>query len=158
MGELNWDDDDDSTVTYNSACTTCEKCDVRLRLFCNLLRYKITKQACTWRACRSIVLQETSRNRRKSLMAWLRVIHTDEQDFCFVFVWYYLHGLGALFLLCHIEYTCSHVTVGALYQTRPTNSYVGFRNPRKLLNSCCTSIKQINLHEFVSGVIFKTRI
>ncbi len=27
-------------VTYDSTCTTCKKCDVRLRLFRNLLRYR----------------------------------------------------------------------------------------------------------------------
>ncbi len=45
---------------------------------------------------------------------------------------FYLYGLGTLVVLCHIEYTCSHVTVGGLYQQRSTNSYEGFRNPRNL--------------------------
>ncbi len=45
MGELKWNDDDDSTVTYDSACTTCEKCDVRLRLIRNLLRYRQARKS-----------------------------------------------------------------------------------------------------------------
>ncbi len=43
-GDIKWDDDDNSTVTYDSVCTTCEKCDVPLRLFHNLLRYRRADQ------------------------------------------------------------------------------------------------------------------
>ncbi len=55
--------------------------------------------------------------------------------FVTVEIWYYLQGLGTLFVLYHREYTCSHVTFWGLYQPRSMNSYVVFRNPRNILIS-----------------------
>ncbi len=48
---------------------------------------------------------------------------------------YYLWGFGTLFVLCHGEYTCSHVTFWGLYRPRSTNSNVAFWNPRNYLIS-----------------------
>jgi hypothetical protein len=48
---------------------------------------------------------------------------------------YYLQGLGTLYVLCHGEYTCSHVTIRGLYRPRSTNSYLAFRNPKNLVIS-----------------------
>ncbi len=64
----------------------------KLGEFC-LINYELkvilllTKQACTWCAHPVLVLQATSGKRANLLMAWLCVIHTNEQDFRFVFVW-----------------------------------------------------------------------
>ncbi len=60
---------------------------------CCLINFKLkviillTKWARTWRACRMLVSRATSGKQAKSLMAWLCVIHTNKQDFRFVFVW-----------------------------------------------------------------------
>ncbi len=76
-----------STMTANAQCLW-----QKLGEFC-LINYELkviillTKQAHTPRACPLLVLQAMSGKRVKLLMAWLCVIHTNKQDFRFVFVW-----------------------------------------------------------------------
>jgi hypothetical protein len=48
-----------------------------------------------------------------------------------------------VFVLCHGEYTCSHVTVRGLYRPRLKKSYVAFRNPTNFLSPKTTNKKHL---------------